>query len=70
MTLVRSSGRTKALRRREPQGPAVQSNPLPLSFCPTTCTNGRVEKMREGGEGQEDLEGGEGQEDPPVDSRK
>jgi len=29
------------------KGPAFQSHPLLLSFWPTTCTSGRVEKMRE-----------------------
>ena len=36
------------------KGPAVQSHPLPLSFWQTTCTSGKVEKMRERGGGQTD----------------
>jgi len=46
-TVVRPEG---TLRK----GLAVQKHPLPLSFWPTTCTNGRVEKMQEGGGGTED----------------
>jgi len=37
------------------KGPVVQSHPLPLSFWLTTCTSGRVEKMREGGGGPKNI---------------
>jgi len=36
------------------KGRAVQSHPLPRSFWQTTCTSGRMGKMREGVGGQED----------------
>jgi len=35
------------------EGTAIQNHPSPLSFCLTTCTSVRVEKMREGGGGRE-----------------